>query len=333
MEMTKERNHLGFRRPALALLPTTLVVALRLAMLALVVLASAATARAASPAEESFREGRRLFEAGQIDEACARFAESWDVVASLDTLLNLALCHQTQGKTAAAWTEYRAAARLARNQGSEDRAAVADQSAQALEPKLARISITAVGAVAGLRVATDAGPLGEGGLKVEVPIDPGSHKVTAAAPGYLPWTVTVVVKEAEQLEIQIPKLAPEPVLPAFAPLADARGAEGRRSSVGLHLGVGGVVFAAAGIALWSVAYSKLQSAKDACTQECSPGDRDNRASDIQTLKNVAIGSWVVGGALVAASGAYLVLHRKKTTTAATVAIDSSFAGLSLQGAF
>jgi hypothetical protein len=306
---------------------------LRLAIVALVVLASATTARAASPAEESFQEGRRLFAAGQIDEACQRFAASYDMVASSGTLLNLALCHQTQGKTATAWNEYRASARLARNQGREDRAAVADQSAQALEAKLARITVTSVEPVAGLHVVTEAGPLGEGGVKVDVPIDPGTHKLTATAPGYLSWTATVEVKEEQQLAIQIPKLEPEPVLPAFAQLADARSGEGRRSSLGLYLGAGGVVALGAGVALWSVAYSKLQSAKDVCTQGCSQADRDNRVSDIQTLKGVAIGAWVVGGALVA-SGGYLVLRKGKgTNKTATVALDPSHGGLLIQGTF
>jgi hypothetical protein len=304
----------------------------RLALLALVVFASASTARADSPAEDAFREGRRLLAAGQVDEACARFAESYDMVASSGTLLNLALCHQTQGKTATAWKEYRAAARLARNQGREDRAAVADQSAQALESNLARISITAVEAVTGLHVATETGPLGEGGLKVDVPIDPGTHKVTATAPGYLPWTATVEIKEAQQLALQIPKLEPEPVLPAFVQPIDARSAEGRRSSVGLYLGAGGVLLLATGTTLWSVAYTKLQSAKDACAQGCSKADRDGRVSDIQTLKGVAVGTWIAGGALAVASGVYFVLHRGKTMKT-TVALDPSHAGLLMGGSF
>jgi len=302
-------------------------------MLTVVVLACATTAHADSPAEESFQEGRRLFAAGQIDEACTRFTESYDMVASSGTLLNLALCHQTQGKTATAWSEYRAAARLARNQGREDRAVVADESAQALEAKLARITITAVESVAGLHVATELGPLGEGGLKVDVPIDPGTHKVTATAPGYLSWTATLKVEEAQQLTVQIPKLVPEPVLPAFAPLTDAHSAEGRGSSVGLYLGAGGIVALGAGVVLWSVAYSKLQSAKDACTQGCSKADRESRVSDIQTLKGVAVGAWIVGGALVA-SGAYLVLRKgKDTNKTPTVALAPSLGGVLIRGAF
>ena len=310
--------------------------------MAIVVASESGAARAASPAEDLFQEGRRLLVAGQTDEACTRFAESYAMVASSGTLLNLALCHQTQGKTATSWSEYKAAARLARNQGREDRASVADAKALALEPTLARVTTTAAEAVAGLRVATEDGPLGDGGLSVEVPIDPGAHKVTVTAPGYLPWTTTLAVKEAQQIALEIPRLEPEP-LPASVTrasepsivLGSAGGpdvaADSGRSSLGLYLGGGGAALLAAGTAFWSVAYAKLQSAKDACTQGCSAAERDSRISDIQTLKGIAVGAWIAGGALVVASGVRFMLHRGKNAT--TVAIDPSHAGVLIGGSF
>jgi hypothetical protein len=300
------------------------------------------TARAASPAEALFQEGRRLLLAGQTDEACARFAESYAMVASSGTLLNLARCHQDQGKTATAWNEYKAAVRLARNQGREDRAAVADGNAHALEGTLARVTTTAVEKVSDLRVVTEAGPLGDGGLGVDVPIDPGTHKVTVTAPGYLPWATTLEVKGAEQLTLEIPRLEPQPppssLVRATAPTAIVdsradldRAAATKRSSLGLYLGVGGAVVLAGGAAFWSVAYAKLQSAKTACSVGCSQSDHDSRVSQIQTLKYVAIGSWIAGGALVVASGVDFVIHRKKAQL--TVAIDPANPGLSLRGSF
>lgn len=318
----------------------TIALAALLAM-AIVVASESGAARAASPAEDLFQEGRRLLVAGQTDEACARFAESYAMVASSGTLLNLALCHQTQGKTATAWNEYKAAARLARNQGREDRASVADAKALALEPTLARVTTTAAEAVASLRVATEGGPLGDGGLSVEVPIDPGAHQVTVTAPGYLPWTTTLEVKEAQQIALEIPRLEPEP-LPASVTrasepsivLRSAGGpdvaADSERSSLGLYLGGGGALLAA-GTVFWSVAYAKLQSAKDACTQGCSAAERDSRISDIQTLEDVAVGAWIAGGALVVASGVRFLLHRGKNAT--TVAIDPSHAGVLIGGSF
>jgi hypothetical protein len=306
-------------------------------------LASASSvARAASPAEDLFQEGRRSLAAGQVDEACARFTQSYAMVASSGTLLNLALCHQTQGKTATAWNEYKAAARLARNQGREDRATVADERAHALEATLAHVTTTAVEKVPDLRVVTESGPLGEGGLGVDMPIDPGAYHVTVTAPGCLPWKTTLEVKEAEQVALEIPRLKAEPQPPALvrapasAGVVDSqnghdRAPDTRRSSVGLYLGVGGGLLFGVGTVFWSVAYTKLQSARDACGLGCSKSDHDSRVSDIQTLKDIAVGSWIVGGALVATLGVDFIIRRKKGPV--TVAIDPVNAGLSLRGSF
>jgi hypothetical protein len=306
-------------------------------------LASASgTARAAAPAVDLFQEGRRLLAAGHVDEACARFTESYAMVASSGTLLNLALCHQTQGKTATAWNEYKAAARLARNQGREDRATVADGKARTLEATLAHVTTTAVEKVPDLRVAIETGPLGEGGLGVNVPIDPGIYHVTVTAPGYLPWKVTLDVKEAQQVMLKIPRLKEEPLPPSLVTAPDPPGVvdswdgldrapDARRSSVGLYLGVGGGLLLAGGTVFWSIAYTKFQSAKEACVPGCSKSDHDTRVSDIQTLKDIAAGSWTVGGALVLASGVDFIIRRKKA--AVTVAIDPIKGGLSFRGSF
>jgi hypothetical protein len=299
-----------------------------------------APALALSPAEASFHEGRRLLAAGQIDAACARFAESYTLVASSGTLLNLALCHETQGKIATAWTEYRAAARLAHNQGRDDRAAVADEKAASLEAKLPRLTLIASAAVPGLEIATEEGPLGEGGAGVAVPIDPGTHQVIARAPGYLPWTASVELKEAEQKTLEVPALEAKPAPPAAsttprvaAPTAAIAlpNAAPARSNLERYLVYGGAVGLVAGTVLWSVAYAKFESAKDACNSVEGCSDRDSRVSTIETLKTLSIGCWVVGGALVAASGLHYAF--RKTRTPLTVSIDPMLGGLAVAGMF
>src|SRR5215831_6937990 len=174
--------------------------------------ASRATAGPAA-AEALFQEGRQLLEAGRVDEACLRLAESYSLEPASGTLLNLARCHETQGKIATAWAEYTSAARLSRAQGREDRARAAEERASALEPKLSRLKLRMSEPPAGLKVLTDAEALGEGGLGVAIPIDPGHHNVTASAKGYKTWTTTIDVKEAESREVVIPALELEPIAP------------------------------------------------------------------------------------------------------------------------
>src|SRR5262245_27575414 len=73
----------------------------------------AGIARAASPdgtaspiADRLFEEAREAIENGRNGEACDKFAESHRLDASLGTLLNLAVCHELQGRIATAVSEY-----------------------------------------------------------------------------------------------------------------------------------------------------------------------------------------------------------------------------------
>src|SRR5258707_4828128 len=95
-------------------LPPTLIAA---AMVGL----STSRATAGPPAAEAlFQEGRQLLEAGHVDEACLRLAESyWQEPASW-TLLNLARCHQTHGKIATARAQYAASPLRSRPQALDD---------------------------------------------------------------------------------------------------------------------------------------------------------------------------------------------------------------------
>ena len=295
------------------------------------------TARAVSPAAEAlFQEGRRLMAAGKTAEACARFDESYRQDASSGTLLNLALCHETEGKTATAWAEYKTAARLARNQGREDRASAAEEKVTALEPRLARLTLTAATPVPGLTVASEEGLLSEGGLGVAMPIDPGVHDLKATAPGYRPWTASLEIKEAEQRTLEIPTLEEEPKplpvpaapLPAAASVSllgrDAGQPPARsagRSSFDLYAAASGGVLLVGGTVLYGIAYAKFDSAKEACNQSpgCSSSEKNDRASTIETLKDLGIGAWIAGGALVMVSGLHHWLG--KPTPLVTASVD------------
>jgi hypothetical protein len=290
--------------------------------MAFVVLTSAMAGAISPEAKALFEEGRRLMAAGSTSEACARFAESFGLEASSGTLLNLALCHEKEGRTATAWTEYRAAARLARDQGRDDRATAADEKAVALEPRLSRLTATAATAPPGLQIASERGVLGEGGLGVAVPIDPGVHEVTASAPGYRAWKVALEIKEAEQRTLEVPALEeepkPVPVLAAperpAAPIAvvgtvaepPPAAVSGRSSFDVIGPAAAGILIVA-GTLLYGIAYARFDAAKTACNQNpgCSQSERDSRVSTIETLEYVGIGSWVAGGAVAVASG----LHR------------------------
>ena len=103
----------------------------------MVVGTAAAYAQEASPvAEALYREGKRLIEANRVAEACIKFAESQRVEPATGTLLNLANCHEKEGKTATAWAEFTQVAGTADLKGQTRRAAFAHEHADALEKNL-----------------------------------------------------------------------------------------------------------------------------------------------------------------------------------------------------
>jgi len=285
-----------------------------------------------SPAAEAmFQEGRRLLAEGQTAEACARFAGSFAIEASSGTLLNLAYCHEKQGKTASAWAEYRAATRLSRSQGREDRARVAEEKVAGLEPKLARLTAVADEPVPGEAIATETGTLGEGAIGVAVPIDPGLHTVMVTAPGHLPWSTMIEVAEQEQRTLEIPALELAPVPPP-PPLVEAPKASlqvvatpprspRRPTRLDAVLAAGAGTFLATGAGIWSVAYTKLGDARDLCNTPpgCSDAQRQDRVSTIQTLQWTATGFWVAGGGLAIAAGTHFWVAKSSSSAPGDVA--------------
>src|SRR5690242_5233362 len=72
-------------------------------------------------ATELFQQGRALMAEKKLDQACPKLEESMRLDPGGGTLLNLAICHEEQGKTATAWSEYAEAIALAQRDGRPDR--------------------------------------------------------------------------------------------------------------------------------------------------------------------------------------------------------------------
>jgi len=135
----------------------------------------------AAEAEALFRDGRTLIKAGRTSEACAKFAESNRLDPQTGALLNLALCHEEEGKMASAWAEFNEVAE--RSGPTSERTGFAQRHALAAEGKLSKLRIRVVRAVPGLSLTLDGRPLRPAELGLLIPLDPGAHTVEATAPG------------------------------------------------------------------------------------------------------------------------------------------------------
>jgi hypothetical protein len=198
------------------------------AALALAASGGEGVARAqAVPSEESrslatalFKEGRKLLEAGQVAEACRKLAESQRLDPGGGTLLNLAVCHEREGKSASAWAEFTRALGQARKEGREDRVAVAEARIAVLEPRLSRVTVVVAEASksTALEVTLDGTPLGRAAWGMPLPLDPGAHALEARAPGMRPWHEELTIgPEGDAQTVSVPTLDPEPVAPPPPP--------------------------------------------------------------------------------------------------------------------
>jgi len=311
-------------------------------MLGLVIASGAVTARGAdkASAEALFQQAKDLMEAGRLDEACPKFQASYEADPAIGALLNLALCHQKQGKTASAWAEFTAAAAMAKRAGDATRAQGAADLARDLKPKLSRLTITAAEPIPGLEVTRNGEPMAQGSLGTPLPVDPGDQEIVATAPDHQRWSTTVTVEpDGDQQQIRIPALEPASAEGTGAVTSnDGRSAQ---SIAGWVLtGIGGASILVAAI-LGGVASGDVSDARDdpaLCPDEvCTEAGRE-QIDSAEALANGSTAMFVIGGAFVV-GGVVLLLTSDSDDEPAREsawilpAVGPTGAGLTITGTF
>ena len=189
-------------------------------LLAAVLLTLPASALAQAPsqsviAESLFRDGQELMKAGKLEEACAKFSASYQTDATLGTLLNLANCHEKAGRTASAWNEFSEAAAKAAQASDKKRETFACGKVAALAPQLSKIAIDV--ASPAVKVQLDGSPFPPSAFGSAIPLDPGTHVVTASAPGKKDFSQTFTVEKQAGSQKVLVSLEPEAVAGALPP--------------------------------------------------------------------------------------------------------------------
>lgn len=323
---------------------------LGLSILAFCTLPASSPAHAGEPsgadkamAETLFRAGRELMASGKVAEACDRFSGSQRLEPKLGTLLNLALCHEQQGKTASAWGELTDAAGQARLAGQPDREQFARAHAAALWPKLSRVVLT--GSIAGgVRLIIDGQTLGASAMGAPLPMDPGEHVISAEAPRKKRWEARITVPPGPAtMQLQIPDLEDEPPdpprpLPAVVtalpppPPPPPRGPNGLRiaGSVMGSLGIGGLAF---GGLFGGLAFAREADAKRVCPDTACPTqgglDLHTTAGRFATASTAAF----TAGGVLAAGGAVLLLLSRDTAPRRSAWVAPVPGGLAIGGQF
>jgi hypothetical protein len=216
-----------------------------------------------------------------FDRACPEFEEVVRLVPQgLGARLRLAECYEGAGRHASAWATYTACETMAKLAGQGPRAAFAKERAALLKPRLLTLTIVvpeSARSIAHFRVLRDGRALGFPEWGVAVPLDAGTHVVSAAAPGRKPWQSRVELRESERaVVVRVPELAADPfqMAPAGAPPNRESSASSGGAPVWVWpLGGAGLVLMGVGIG-FAIDQQTIQGRIDAnCPigSPCTPG--------------------------------------------------------------
>jgi hypothetical protein len=174
-------------------------------------------------AEALFRQGKDLMAQKKFAEACAAFESSHKLDPSVATLLNHADCREKNGQLATSWGLFLEAERQTRarsDAASKQLNGVAASRAGKLEARMSKLSINVAAdrQVAGLEVLRGTALVDAGTWNHSLPIDGGTYKITARAPGHAEWSTTVTVKpERDAQVVEVPRLESAPVVAPVTP--------------------------------------------------------------------------------------------------------------------
>lgn len=257
----------------------------------------------AAIAEALFQEGRDLLAQDKASLACPKFAESQRIDPATGTLLNLATCHQAEGKFATAWSEFNESLMAAQRDGRADRVDFARQHIRDLEARLSRvvIRVTEKTRQDSVRVQLDGVAIGRAGWGVAIPVDPGRHVVVATMEDRPPWKIIVDIEESmPSVDVEVPAWpAPAPPIQVPTPRPRSR----TRLAAQLTGAAGALGLATGGLLGWR-AYSKWRDADNACPigRGCSAQAINDRTAAVRaaTWADLSVGLGVTA-LLVSAS--------------------------------
>jgi len=272
-------------------------------------------------AQTLFDDAKKLAAEGDCEHALPKFAASHKLDPSVGPLLNMGQCHELMGRTASAWTRFVEAQALAKERGDQQREEYARKRANALGPKLVRLTIRANLASPGLVVHRDGLVVDDAALGVAVPIDPGEHFIEASAPKRRTIRYRVVASlPGDSLVVEIPTLDVIPIEPTRTSIIKRNFA-----IVTAGLAVGGL---AIGSFFGLAARSKWVDAQSTCNDTGCPPSGQSLASDARLYARVSNVSFAVAGLSAIASTVLYLSFRSDD-----VRVGASIDGFTLIGRF
>lgn len=273
------------------------------------------------------RRVRRPVPAVVESPSCTKLEERRARDPSLQALLDISECRERTGDRAAAYVLYDEALEWAESRHDDASVARVRAKLDSLGEKLSLLVVHSLTPEQGAII--EAGPLLMPlGDQRRVPVAPGLLTVTVEAPGFVPWSKQVEVRELQHLQLQVPPLMPAeplmaPPLPPPVFVATRREAPASRLLPAIALTASAMVFIAGITGLgWSYTTGSQLNA---------PSPTVTRAQ-FEVMRTVFPLSWAtaaVGAAGLVASGAWL--WRNGATPGVTVM--PALGGASIRGSW
>ena len=324
-----------------------------------VTLPAAAQDDTKAAATSAFDQAEQLMAAGKLADACLKYGESQRLDPQLGTLLHLADCLEQNGQTASAWAAFREAQEVAEKR-NDPRQALAEDRISKLTPHLSKLQINVPKSADArlLHVERDHVVVGSALWGAPVPTDPGTHTITASAPGRHPWTGTAIVRSdgttaavnVPELEAEVPSSPEASATPKGSPTSPGGAAPGTdmgaTSKVPMQsvLGWSAVGVGAIGIGVGVIfelqRSSKLSSRDQICASgdpaQCPPGSQahvDDLTSQARSASTIGTIGLVAGGLLAAGGVALILTAPKHSSSEVSLAplVGPQFHGLLLSG--
>lgn len=157
-------------------------------------------------ADALFRAALNARDKGDWNTACEKFHASMELDPVASTLINIAKCHEHEGKLATAWADINRAMVLNRETSGEQRreelAHYGKGLIDNLEPRLPKLKILIHSKPSGLEIKRN-GVNVSTALGDPLPVDPGVHEIEATARGYLTEKRTVQVAEKQTVTVEL----------------------------------------------------------------------------------------------------------------------------------
>lgn len=279
-------------------------------------------------AEALFRDARRLMAEGDLASACPKFVAAQRLDPTVGTALNVGECFERAGRTASAWTAFEEARRMARQAGDGPREAEGERRAQKLEPRLARLRLTARAPVPpGAAVKLDGEPLDAAVLGTAFPVDPGRHTVSVDDPAGA-WTLVITIP-ARPVTVNATLGPPAAPSPASGPVAPPPPPFwGPQRVAGAAAGAAGVFGVVLGSIFGATAISKKNASNDGPCDATNHCDAEGKALRAEGLRagNLSTAFFIGGGALLAGGVVLFATARTKPVSAAVGPTGVLFTG-------